>query len=148
MSGWQWAEMLCGLAAALAGLLALGFVLFGPSYSYASGGDTCDANGVCTSTPEVHGTESLLQVGISSVTLVFLAILVACLIGVAVGAARHSRTGAGIWRALLWASTILVLGFIFLAALSIGPLLIPAGLLALAAACVSFGTPRPLAAHT
>lgn len=139
LSGPHRAEMLSGLAAGLIGLLALGIVLFAPLGTYASGGETCTADGRCTPLPEVRGHMSLFQEGIEPMAWFFLAVLAASLVVVAVSAALHSSSGNILWRVPLWAATMLILLFM-LVAVSIGLFLVPAGLLALLAACLSLGT--------
>jgi hypothetical protein len=136
MSGYQWAELLSGLAACLLGLLTLGIVLFAPLGSFAS--TTCSSDGRCT---EVQGTESLAQSGIQPSAWPFLALLVVCLIVVAVSAALHSRWRRSGWRVLLWIATALIFAFVILASPSIGLFLAPAWLLALGAACLSLSSP-------
>ncbi|HEY7350662.1 MAG TPA: hypothetical protein VH599_20295 [Ktedonobacterales bacterium] len=142
IGGLQWIELLSGLAACLVGLLALGYALFAPLASYTSGSDTCTSDGVCTRGPDVHGRISLAQSGLSSEARFFLSVLVVCLIVVAISAVAHSLSGKPDWRAWLWVSTIIILIFVVLGALSIGPFIAPAGLLALVAACFSLGA-RP-----
>jgi hypothetical protein len=143
MSGSQRAEVLSGLAACLVGLLALGVVLFAPLASYASSTTTPDGS----TWTFVRRTESLVQSGIQSETWFYLAILVVCLMMVAVSAALHSRSGKGFWRVPLWVATMLILAFVILASPSIGLFLAPAGLLALVAACLSLGTGPAVAAQ-
>src|ERR1700730_7351315 len=82
-------EAACGLVAALVGCLVLAFTLFGPVYSFHS----CSGNGSTMRSCQT-GTANLLQVGIQPITLVALCLLLLGLIGVAVSAVMHSRTGA------------------------------------------------------
>jgi hypothetical protein len=140
MSGYQWAELLSGLAACLLGLLTLGIVLFAPLGSFAS--TTCSSDGRCT---ESQGTESLARSGIQPITWLFLALLVACLIIVALSAAVHSRRRTAGRRVLLWIATALIFVFVILASPSIGLFLAPTWLLALGAACLSLSAPSHMA---
>src|SRR6202140_4317697 len=96
-------EAACGLGAALVGCLVLAFTLFGPLYSFHS----CSGNGTDVSSCQ-SGTANLLQVGIQPITLVALCILLLGLIGVAVSAVVHSRTGGSGWRIVLWVSTVVI----------------------------------------
>ena len=96
-------EAACGLVAALAGCLVLAFTLFGPSYSF----ESCSGNGSTISSCQT-GMTSLLQVGIQPTTLVAFCILLLGLIGVAVGAVVHSRTGGSGWRIVLWVATAVI----------------------------------------
>ncbi len=122
----------------------MGYFLFAPLYNYTVGPVTsCTQNGICGSTPGTQGTASLVQTGISPEAQFSLSILVLCLVGVAVGATLHSRSGASAWRSLLWIATILLLGFVVLGMLTIGLFIAPAALLALVAACASLRAHRP-----
>ena len=141
MSGYQWAEMLSGLAACFVGLLTLAIILFAPLGGFAS--TTCSSDGSCTS---VQGTESLAQSGIQQITWLFLAVLVVCLLVVAISAALHSRSGKAIWRVPLWSATLLIFVFVILASPSIGIFLAPAWLLALGAAVLSLSSHPSLVA--
>src|ERR1700724_4927371 len=96
-------EAAWGLVAALVGCLVLSFTLFGPVYSFHS----CSGNGTDISSCQT-GTANLLQVGIQPLTLVALCLLLLGLIGVAVSAVVHSRTGASGGRIVLWASTAVI----------------------------------------
>lgn len=133
-------EAACGLVAALVGCLALAFTLFGPVYSFQS----CSGNGTDASNMSScqTGTANLLQVGIQPITLVALCILLLGLIGVAVSAVVHSRTGASGWRIVLWASTAVIVMLTFLTGLSIGLFLLPSTLFALLASALSLGVRR------
>jgi hypothetical protein len=129
MGNLQRLEAACGLLAALFGLLGLAYALFGPTYSFANSSGQ-------------SGTANLVQVGIQPVTLIILGILVLGLIGVAVGAVLHSRTGSSGWRVVLWVSNIVLLILTFLSLLSIGVLLLPGTLFALLTSTLSFGARR------
>jgi hypothetical protein len=130
-------EAACGLAAALLGFLGIAFTLFGPVYSFHS----CSGNGTDISSCQT-GTANLIQIGIQPITLVALCILLLGLIGVAVSAVVHSRTGASGWRTVLWASTAVIVMLTFLTVLSIGLFLLPSTLFALLASALSLGVRR------
>jgi hypothetical protein len=88
MSNLQRLEAACGLVAALLGFPGLAFALFGPVYRFESSSGQ-------------SGTANLLQAGIQPGALIALCILSLGLIGVAVSAVVHSRTGGrGADRAL------------------------------------------------
>jgi hypothetical protein len=92
-------EAACGLVAALVGCLVLAFTLFGPTYSFQSCSGYGNDSGNFSSCQT--GTANLLQVGIPPSAIVALCILLLGLIGVAVSAVVHSRTGDSGWdRAL------------------------------------------------
>jgi hypothetical protein len=133
-------EAACGLVAALVGCLVLAFTLFGLSYSFQS----CSGNGTDASNMSScqTGTANLLQVGIQPITLVALCIFLLGLIGVAVSAVVHSRTGGSGWRIVLWVSTAVIVILTLLTGLSIGLFLLPSTLFALLASALSLGARR------
>jgi hypothetical protein len=105
-------EAVCGLITTLLGLVTLGYVLFGPLYSYAS------SNGE-------YGTENMIAAGIQSQGIVFLSLLFLATIGVGVGAVLHSRTQRKVWRVVLgFSAGIIVIGTL-LGLASIGFFLFP-----------------------
>ncbi len=122
-------EAACGLVAALFGLLGLAYALFGPVYRFESSSGQ-------------SGTANLLQVGIPPSALLVLCILVLGLIGVAVSAVVHSRTGGSGWRIMLWLSTAVIVILTFLTLPSIGVFLLPSTLFALLASARSLGARR------
>jgi hypothetical protein len=101
-------EAACGVVAALFGLLGVAYVLFGPTYSFAS-----SSGGGAAQT----GTANVWQVGIEPITWDFLSLFVLGLIGVLSGAVLHSRIGAQRWRAVLWGSTMAMVAVTILARL-------------------------------
>ncbi len=133
-------EAACGLVAALVGFLGLAYALFGPTYSFQScsgyGNDSSKISSCQT------GTANLLQVGIPPSAIVALCILLLGLIGVAVSAVVHSRTGGSGWRIVLWVSTAVIVILTFLTGFSIGVFLLPSTLFALLASALSFGAKR------
>jgi hypothetical protein len=133
-------EAACGLVAALVGCLVLAFTLFGPSYSFQS----CSGNGTDASNMSScqTGTTNLLQVGIQPITIVALGILLLGLIGVAVSAVAHSRTGGSGWRIVLWVSTTVIVILTLLTGFSIGLFLLPGTLFALLASALSLSARR------
>jgi hypothetical protein len=122
-------EAACGLVAALFGLLGLAYALFGPVYRFESSSGQ-------------SGTANLVQVGIPPSALIALGILVLGLIGVAVSAVVHSRTGGSGWRIVLWLSTAVIVILTFLTLPSIGAFLLPSTLFALLASALSLGARR------
>ncbi|HEX7265279.1 MAG TPA: hypothetical protein VF383_13980 [Candidatus Dormibacteraeota bacterium] len=117
------AAAVLGILAAISGLAAILFVLFGPTYSTG----TCDSNGVCTT-----GTASLIQVGLAPVTAMFFAFMVMLLVAVACAGllVATGRTLAGL--------VILIVGFVFLVGATVGtfafgPAIVPTDLLTFAA---------------
>ncbi len=108
-------EAACGLVAALAGCLVLAFILFGLVYQ---------------------------SVAIGPSALIALGILLLGLIGVAVSAVVHSRTGGSGWRIVLWVTTAVVVILTFLTLFSIGLFLLPSTLFALLASALSLGGRR------
>ncbi len=112
-----------GILAAMSGLAAILFVLFGPTYSTG----TCNSNGVCTT-----GTASLVQVGLAPETVVFFAFIVMVLIAVAIAGVlvATDRTLPGL--------VILIIGFVILVGATVGtfafgPAIVPTDLLTFAA---------------
>lgn len=113
-----------GILAAVSGLAAIVFVLFGPTYSTGS----CNTNGVCTT-----GTASLVQVGLAPEAAVFFAFIAIVLIAIAIAGVlvATGRTLAGL--------VILIVGFVILVGATVGtfafgPAIVPTDLLTFAAA--------------
>lgn len=129
MSNLRRFEAVCGLLAALLGFLGLAYALFGPTYRFESSSGQ-------------SGTANMLQVGIPPGTLIALGILLLGLIGAAIGAVVHSRTGGNGWRIVLWVSTAVMVVLTLLTLPSIGVLLLPGTLFALCASALSLGTRR------
>ncbi len=130
-------EAACGLVAALVGFLGLAYALFGPVYRFES---SSGQNG--TTNQSSSGTGNMLQVGIPPSALIVLCILLLGLIGVAVSAVVHSRTGGSGWRIVLWVSTAVIVILTFLTGFSIGVFLLPSTLFALLASALSLGARR------
>jgi len=130
-------EAACGLVAALVGCLVLAFILFGPTYSF----ESCSGYGSNISSCQT-GTANLLQVGIPPTAIVALCILLLGLIGVAVSAVVHSRTGGSGWRIVLWVATAVIVSLTLLTGLSIGLFLLPSTLFALLASAFALGARR------
>jgi hypothetical protein len=122
-------EAACGLVAALVGFLGVAYALFGPTYSFQNSSSQT-------------GMANLLQVGVPPGAIVALGILSLGLIGVAVSAVVHSRTGGSGWRIVLWASTAVIVMLTFLTGFSIGVFLLPSTLFALLASALSLGVRR------
>ncbi len=120
MSTIQRLETTFGVLAVVWGTLCLVFVFFGPLYHSSSG-----------------GTASIVQDGLSPITLIFFTILFLALLGIAIGAAIHSRRGGIGWGLLLWISTGIAGAIIVLTILSVGIFFFPSVLLALLACALS-----------
>lgn len=129
MGNLQRLEAACGLVAALLGFLGLAFALFGPVYRFASSSGQ-------------SGTANLVQVRIQPSALIALCILSLGLIGEAVSAVVHSRTGGRGWRIVLWISTAVIVILTFLSLPSIGVFLLPSTLFALLASTFSLDARR------
>ena len=115
----------------IGGLLALAgwfFALFGPTGSTASEEVRSDGTVVSSS-----GSTSLLSDGISPVTMAFLVLVLACIIGVIVGSLLRQvdRTGNA-RRLVLFSAVVLLLGAI-ISGFSIGLFLLPGALVSLVA---------------
>jgi hypothetical protein len=132
----QQLALVLATVATLGGWLLLAWTLFGPTYSART--ESIDSTGhhtITTSSP------SLLQVGVSPVTVVVLAGVAIAYGLVALGALANAR-GHGWGRPLMVASVLPVVG---LNLISFGlVLLIPATVLAVVATIVAFRT-RPSA---
>ncbi len=127
-------EFACGLLSALLGFLALGIEFFAPIVSYTES----SSNGVTSS-----GMTSYAQ---ASGGVVFLIVLFGLpLIGIAGGAALHALNASAAARILLWIATLLLTVLMGLALLSIGPSLLPAVILALAASTLALVNGRVVA---
>ena len=123
MSTIQRLEATFGLLAVLCGTLSLTFVLLGPLYHSSNG-----------------GTASLVQTGVSSITLIIFTILFLALIGIAIGAVIHGRTDRIGWGLVLWVSTAVAGAIMILAILSVGIFFFPSILLGLLACMLSLNT--------
>ena len=145
LSRLQWIELSSGIAAFILGLLGLSFALFGPLVSYGSSSTSCDSNGVCTSGPDIHGTTSLAQSGLSPVAVFFIRLLVFCLLGVAISALLHSAYRKVTWLVPLLVTTVVVLAIMLLGSFSIGLFIAPAALAAVIA--VGIGISVQVAEH-
>jgi hypothetical protein len=131
-------EEICGVAAGLFGLAASAYLLIAPD-QVMSQSSTCDAQGICHT--YTTGSPSLLVA--DPVRALLLAVLALAFFGLlALSAVRHSRTGALVWRAWLWVSSLLLLLLAFLGGFSIGLFFLPSAVLALFASVSSFGRTR------
>ena len=122
-------ELFGGLAATVLGLLGLAYMVFGPTYRYTSMTATADGP-----VHTVSGRASLAQQGLEPVTVVFLLVILAAVVGVAVSVSVHSWWGGQAGLKLLWLSTVVLLGGAFLSLFSVGLYLLPVAFLALLAA--------------
>jgi hypothetical protein len=128
-------EVICGVAAGVLGLVALGVALFAPLGTIQrSCTATLSPEGVtrmdCSTAGVTHVSIAQVQ-GLASLTPV-IALIGAILIGIAVFACWHSTGGGSL--ALLWVSTALLCAAMVLTILSIGIVFAPSALLALIAA--------------
>ena len=122
-------EAILGICAGALGILALAYLLFGPTYSFSS------SNGQ-------SGTASLLQVGISPLTAGVFFILVCSFLVAATSACLHSRTGAWGWRVVLWLTLIPPGVLTILGLASVGLLIFPATVGVFSTALLSLGVKR------
>jgi len=125
-------EQVLGIIAGAWGVAVLAFFLAGPVYRTAT-----NSTGGTTHT----GTASGIQVGISPVAIIFLAVVTLALIGIAVTAFQDGRGLRG-YRGWLWAATAVFGAYCLLALLSIGVLLLP-GLVCAIVASVLAGVKHP-----
>ncbi len=124
-------EPVAALLAAVLGVIAVVFVLFGPLYSIA--GSSASSDGTVTHS---FGTESLIGAGLDPVTAVVLAVALAGSVGIGLGGVLHARTGERFGRVIGAVSVLALLIVAILGALSIGIFLLPSvalGFVALAA---------------
>jgi hypothetical protein len=137
MPGPRRIERGCGLAAGILGLVALGVALFAPLATVTTSCMiTVSSSGAVTTDCSTAGTKHISIVqnqgfpSLLPVVLLFSTIL----IGIALFAVMHSRSGARVFLVLLWVFTALLLVASFIAILSIGVVFLPSVLLALVAA--------------
>lgn len=122
--------LVLAIIALLAGWGALGFMVFGPAYSTAGTG--VDSTGVTTHST---GTASLLQVGLSPMTIFFLGLFAAAYLAVVIGAWLVVRRRRG----ARWLMLAAVMPLLALNAISFGLLLaVPATVLATIATATAF----------
>lgn len=121
--------------ALLSGWAALAFTVFGPTYGTMSSTLSSDGSLVQTSV----GQASLLEVGVTPMTIFFLALFALCYLAIFVGALAHARERA-------WARSLMVAGLVPLltiGVLSFGlALALPATILALFATALAFSAKR------
>ncbi len=113
-------ELVSGLAASGFGILGLIYAILGP---------TSHSVGTAISVGP-SGSTSLAQRGLDPAAIVFFALVLLILVGVAVGAYWHSQRGVKAGLTLLWTLTGLLWIAVILGAASIGILLLPAAVLA------------------
>jgi hypothetical protein len=131
-------EEICGVGAGLLGLAVSAYLLIAPN-QWIGQSSTCDAQGICHTV--TTGSPSPLVA--DPVGTLLLAVLPLAFFGLlALSAVRHSRTGAPIWRAWIWVSSLLLLLLSFLAGFSIGLFFLPSAALAVFAAVSTFGQAR------
>jgi hypothetical protein len=134
-------ELLSGLAAGMGGLLTLAYLLFGPNSHYIKNTTTCSggpSNYSCTSTDLDHITSGAIRIYLFPLSIYLLSILALLFAVIAVSAALHSHTGAALWQACLWTSTLLLAGVLLLTLGSLIVALWPALLLALVASAAAW----------
>lgn len=127
-------ELVCGMLAALVGLLAWIYVLVGPLYAYSS--TTIDGTG---RTVTVSGSGNLAQRGLELRTLAFLVVVLLCALGAGFGAYLHAGHGDRVELVVLFLSAALLQAGALLSIFSVGLFLVPAALLAVIAATAGAG---------
>lgn len=122
----RWIEALSALLASVAGGVAIFYLLTAPVYS----GAGCHVTNSGEPPVCVTSTATLFQVnGVTAI--VDLGIVAVLLLGIAISAVWHSRTGRRSAQGILWSSTVALIVFTFLAIFSIGSLLLPGAALSL-----------------
>lgn len=130
----QRAELVLGLASGVMTVTGWVYALFGQTGRWESTEMSSDGGVISTQSgaTSLWGSQDL-----HPITLMFLLLLLLCAFGVMAGAYFHGRHGLPSGLALLWISTVLLLGGATVSLLSVGLLLMPGALLALAAAVVA-----------
>ena len=123
MSSGEAIEVGAGVATGVLGLGAVVWDLVGPTYTLGSSEET--------------GTASLLQVGLSGETAIFLAGVAVLSVAVAAGALLHVRRRPRGVVGALWVCALLLGLASVIGALSVGATLLPASLAALLAALMA-----------
>ena len=139
----QWIERLTGLAAGLLGLLALGFVLFGPLYSTSSESCTGGPNG-STCSPTTYGSATFFEVNhsIQPITISYLSFLAVLFVSIAFLATWHSHSGGSVLRASLWVLTGFLALSTCLGMASVGVFFLPGLVLAVIASAAAANQQR------
>jgi hypothetical protein len=138
-------ELLSGLAAGMGGLLTLAYLLFGPNSHYIKNTMTCSGGPgsySCTSTGPDAITSGAIRIYLFPLSIYLLSILALLFAAIAVSAVLHSRAGAALWQACLWACTLLLAGVLLLTLGSLIVALWPALLLALVASAAAWMVAR------
>jgi hypothetical protein len=131
----RWVEGVCGVLAALAGLAAVVWLLFGPP-AYA--GQSCTAPQPGQPMVCVDTTRTLIEE--NGATAIFdLALVALLVVGVGAAAVWHARTGRPGARVALWLCAVILAMFSILSGFSIGLYLLPSAGLGLLAALASLG---------
>lgn len=120
-------ESISGLGAALLGILALIYILFGSLYQG-------------TSSSGQGRTANMLQVGIQPITIVALSIILLALLGVAISSIIHGRTGGKKWQVILGVSVLIIAIITLLTLPSVGLFLLPSLILGIVTFVLSFIT--------
>jgi hypothetical protein len=112
-------------------VVGLAYGLFGPTYRYTRVA-TANPGSDPAALPVVleNGTQSLLQMGLESRTVVFLVVMMLLFTGIAVGTYMHGRLGIKHGRTLQWVCAPLLTLGVVLTGLSIGLFLLPGAFLA------------------
>ncbi len=131
-------EAITATLAMLAGLVALGILLFAPSYT----GETCQSSSDSPAVTCTTSSTTLLEINGAGV-LVALAIFALLLLGIGITGVWHSRRNAPGVQVALWVLTASLTAFTLLAILSIGTFLLPSVVLALVACMCSLGRRQP-----
>lgn len=122
---------MASITGVIGGLLALAgwlYALFGPTGSTGSEEVRSDGTVVTSS-----GTSSLLSDGVSPVTMAFLVLVLACIIGVIVGSLLRQVDRTGNARRLVLFSAVVLLFGAIISGFSIGLFLLPGALVSLVA---------------
>jgi hypothetical protein len=130
-------EAASGVLAGLAGGIAIAYLLIVPAYAT----ESCQVSAPGVPATCTRGTASLLQVN-GATAIVDLGIFAALLLGVAVAAVWHGRTGERGGRTVLWVCTAALAIFTVLGILSIGGPFLPSVALALVASVSALGRRR------
>lgn len=143
MRALRWIEAISGILAGIAGGAAITYLIIGPSYSQ----ENCHITSPGEPPICVTGTATLLQVN-GATAIVDLTIVAAMMLGIAIPAVWHSRTGQRGAQGVLWVATAALTFFTILAILSIGALLLPSAALALVASLCALIWPLARAHQT
>lgn len=118
-------EFVGGLTAGVFGVLGLTYAAFGPAYRYA--GSIVSSEGRRSTT---GGSTNIMQKGLEPAGMVFFLVMLIVVVSFVACAYLHSRRWFTVGLPLLWALTTALWIGVVVSAASVGPLLLPAALLA------------------